>query len=344
MKIRNKQSGIKRGVQILICMLLVTLLTSCGIIPEFDVEGETASEMENYIVIGYSQLGSESQWRTTNTMSMQEALSKENGFYLITSNGRQKQENQIKAVRRFISQQVDYIVLSPVTETGWDTVLQEAKEAGIPVILADRMISVEDPSLYTTWIGTDSYEEGVSAGNWLARDLRLRRKQSEDINIVVLSGTEGASAQVGRSSGFNEIASYHSNWHILEETSGDFTSAKGKEIMKQMLRTYDDIDVVVAQNDDMMFGAIEALKEEGISTGIDGEVTVISFDATKDALKMVQDGTINVDVECNPLQGPYVAEVIQRLEKGEPVAASYAVDEQVFTIDNVGQYIDERIY
>jgi simple sugar transport system substrate-binding protein len=217
--------------------------------------------------------------------------------------------------------------------------LQEAKDAGIPVILMDRKIDVSDKSLYTTCVGSDSFAEGSKAGTWLEEDLEKRGLADEEINIVILKGTQGASAQVGRSVGFSEVAAKHENWNILDQKYADFTAAKGKEVMADFLEKYPDIDVVVSQNDDMTFGAIEAIREAGRTVGIDGDITMISFDAVSEALELVAEGTINVDVECNPNQGEYISEIIQKLENGEEVEQQYYVEEDVFTIDNVTEEV-----
>lgn len=331
------------GIFIFLISAVPLLLISHELFREIEVE-QAPSETEDLIVVGFSQLGSESGWRTAHTLSIQNALTKDAGYFLIFNNARQIQENQIKAIRSFISQRVDYIVFAPVIEDGWDTVLQEAKDAGIPVILIDRMAAVGDDSLYTTWIGTDAWEEGEKAGRWLEQYLRRKKRQSEDINIVVLQGTMGSTAEIGRTKGFEEIASYHDNWHILQSTTGDFTAAKGKEVMQEMLRSYPDIDVLVSQNDDMTMGAIEAMQEAGVSFGEYGKVKVISFDAIHDALEMVNEGMINVDIECNPVQGAYIDEIIQKLENGEQVEKSYVVEENIFTKDNVAEFLDDRTY
>ena len=295
-------------------------------------------------VVGVSQIGSESVWRTANSKSIQNTMTTENGYYLIFDNARQKQENQIKAIRRFISRQVDYIVFSPITEEGWNTVLQEAKDAGIPVILMDRRLHVEDESLYTTWVGSDFNKEGVEAGEWLEDHLAQQGRTEEDVNIVILQGTAGATSEIGRTTGFDSVLANNKNWKVLEQTDADYTTAKGKEVMEHMLQTYPDIDVVVAQNDDMMFGAMEALDQAGITTGVDGEVIVISFDAVKAALSMVKTGQINVDIECNPEQGPYIEQVIQSLEKGKKVKKENYIPEKIFTQENVDQFITKRTY
>lgn len=333
------------GICILLLCIVPVFFVGHGIYHGIEVEQVPSdTEEDDLIVVGFSQLGSESGWRTAHTLSVQNALTKDEGYFLIFSNARQIQESQIKAIRSFISQRVDYIVFAPVIESGWETVLQEAKDAGIPVIIIDRMVDVKDDSLYTTWIGTDAWKEGEKAGRWLERYLREKNKQSENINIVVLQGTIGSTAELGRTEGFEEIAGYHSNWYILEETTGDFTAAKGKEVMKEMLRRYPKIDVLVSQNDDMTMGAIEAMQEAGVSFGEKGKVTVISFDAIRDALEMVEDGLINVDIECNPVQGDYIDVIIQKLENGEPVEKSYVVEENVFTKDNVAEFLDNRTY
>ena len=302
------------------------------------------SEDEDLIVVGFSQLGSESGWRTAHTTSIQQALTKDAGYFLIFNNARQMQDNQIKAIRSFISQRVDYIVFAPVIEDGWNTVLQEAKDAGIPVIVTDRMVNVQDDSLYTTWIGMDAREEGKKAGRWLEEYLEQEQRQTEEINIIVLKGTIGSTAEIGRTKGFDEIAVQHENWHIIDSVTAEFTANKAKEVMRKMLRRYPKIDVLVSQNDDMTMGAIEAMQEAGIHFGEGGDVTIISFDATRDALELVKEGRINVDVECNPVQGAYVNDIIQKLEHGEPVEKRYVVEEKVFTKENAAEFLEDRTY
>lgn len=297
---------------------------------------------EDLISVGFSQLGSESIWRTANTNSVRETLTEENGYFLLFDNARQMQDKQIKALRSFISQRVDVIVFCPVRENGWETVLEEAREAGIPVIVLDRAISVSDDSLYTCFVGEDMRQEGVKAGEWLEETLEAQGKEGEEINIVVLQGTEGSSAQLGRSSGFNTIAARHPNWKLTAQNGGDFTEAKGKEVMARFLTEFDNIDVVVAQNDDMAFGAMEALEEAGIEPGRD--VTLISFDGSRKALEYVEAGKINVDIECNPLSGPLLSDVIRKIEAGMQIKKEYYMEEKVFTKDNAGDYLEERQY
>ncbi len=348
----------KKLIIVLVVFLTIPIiLVNCSLRPitilQHNEQDNTEDIDSNLIVVGFSQLGSESDWRTANTKSIQNALTEENGFSLIFSNGRQKQENQIKDVRSFIFQEVDYIVIAPVTETGWDTVLEEAKEAGIPVIIVDRMIDTKNSSLYIASVVTDKYVEGKKAGEWLEQYLEKEKaanasqlavaaedttkegseQKSDTVNIVVLEGTLNSTAQLGRSNGFNDIAGKHENWNILAQEDGDFTKAKGKEVMVKFLQEYEDIDVLVSQNDDMTFGAIEAIQEAGLTCGVNGEITIISFDAVSEAFDKMEEGLINVDIECNPLQGPYIADIIERLERGEKVDKVY-VDEKVFEAEN----------
>lgn len=325
-------------------LLVITLTCASCTMFNAEIEQEVSAEDDDLIVVGYSQLGSESVWRTAHTNSIETALSEENGFFLQMKNARQKQENQIKTIRSFISQRVDYIAFSPIMEDGWETILLEAREAEIPVIAVDRSISARDSDLYTTWIGTDSYWEGEQAGRWLEEDLKKFHQDEDEINIVVLQGTLGSTAQLGRSKGFELVAKEHKNWFILNQESGDFTTAKGKEVMQKFLRQYDDIDVLVAQNDDMAFGAIEALKESGRYVGFGDTVRIIAFDGGRAALELVKSGEIDVDIECNPEQGETLAEVIHMLEQGIDVEKEYIVEDKVFTKDNVDEYLEKRTY
>lgn len=326
----------------MVLILAVLLLSGCTREYRAVMEDTMTPTDENLIVVGVSQVGSESVFRTANTASIQRVFTKENGYFLLFNNARQKQENQIKALRSFISQRVDYIVFSPITEDGWETVLQEAKEAGIPVILIDRRVNVQDQDLYTTWIGSDFYKEGRLAAETLASCLKKQGRQEESIRIVVLQGTKGATATIGRTEGFDEVAALHENWLILDRVDAEFTTAKGKEEMENLLHKYSDIDVVISQNDDMTFGALEAISDAGMTTGEDGDIIVISFDAVESALQLVKDGVITADIECNPNQGEYAEAAIRKMEENRPVAKLYFVPEGVYTKENVQDALDEE--
>ena len=294
---------------------------------------------EALIVVGFSQVGAESDWRTANTKSMQDTFVEANGYRLIFDDAQQKQENQITAIRNFIQQEVDYIVLAPVTETGWDTVLQEAQDAAIPVIIVDRMIDVSDDALFTAWVGSDFKLEGDKAVEW------MQETQAEELKIVHLQGTIGSSAQIGRSEGLEEGVEANEGWEIIAQQTGEFTQAKGQEVMESILKQHDDINVVYAENDNMAFGAIDAIEAAGKTVGVDGDIVVISFDATRAGLDATLEGKINYNVECNPLHGVRVDALIQQLEAGEEVDKLAYVEEMTFDATTITQDdIDAREY
>lgn len=309
-----------------------------------ETKAEAKEGQQKELVVGFSQVGAESDWRTANTESMKSTFTEANGYKLIFDDAQQKQENQLKAVRNFIQQDVDYIVIAPVTETGWDTVLQEAKDAGIPVIIVDRMINVSDDSLYTAWVGSNFLQEGYDAVAWLDGYLKANNRSDEEINIVTIQGTIGSSAQIGRTNGVEEKMKDHPKWKMLERQTGEFTQAKGQEVMESFLKTYNDIDVVIAENDNMAFGAIDAIKAAGKTCGPKGDITIISFDAVAAAFDSMIAGDMNVSVECNPLHGPRVSEIIQKLEKGETVDKIAYVKEGVYPADTAAAEKPKRQY
>ena len=297
-----------------------------------DKSSDSSSSSDDVITVGFSQVGAESDWRTANSQSMKDTFSKENGYDLIFDDAQQKQENQITAIRNFIQQEVDYILLAPVTETGWDTVLQEAKDADIPVIIVDRMVDVSDDSLYTTWIGTDALCEGRKAAEWLNGFAEAKGIAASDIHIADIQGTIGSTAQIGRTKGLEAACKENKNWTLLAKETGEFTQAKGQEVMESLLKKHgDDIDVVYCENDNEAFGAIDAITAAGkkVGTGKD-DILVMSFDSTKTGLTDVKDGKIILDTECNPLHGPRVEEIIKSLEAGKEPAKKQYVDEEVF--------------
>lgn len=319
---------------VILWMILAVMLTGCAKMPP---EPET----EELIVVGISQVGAESDWRVANSESMKEVFTEENGYRLLFEDARQIQENQIIAVRKFIQQQVDYIVLMPLSESGWESVLQEARDAGIPVILVDRMVDVEDETLYTAHVGSDVYTQGKKAADWIDETYGENL-----VNIVHIQGTLGSTPQLGRTQALEDGAAIHENWNILTQLDGDFTQAKTYEVLGSYLDELGDsqkIHVVYCENDNEAFGAIEALEEHGYSCGKD--VDVISFDATRNALQLCMEGKISLVVECNPLLGPMVEQIIQDLENGIRPKKQHYVPEQHFTkADLTEDWIAQREY
>ena len=317
--------------KIVSALLTATMVCGMSVVPAVGV-----AAADDTITVGFSQVGAESDWRTANTESMKSTFSEENGYELIFDDAQQKKENQLTAIRNFIQQEVDYILLAPVTETGWDTVLQEAKDADIPVIIVDRMVDVSDDSLYTTWIGTDSLLEGRKAAEWLNAYTTAKGIDAKDVNIVDIQGTIGSTAQIGRSKGLEEGVDNY-GWNLLAQQSGEFTQAKGQEVMESMLKQYDNINVVYCENDNEAFGAIDAIEAAGKTVGSDianGEIMVMSFDTTNAGLTDTLAGKIACDVECNPLHGPRAEELIKALEAGEEVEKLNYVDEEIFATDD----------
>ncbi len=323
----------RRIATLLTLLLLLPTVSGCG---SSTIKEEISDEVvsEDLITVGFSQLGAESDWRNTNTASMQDALSKENGFDLVYKNGQQKQANQMTAVRMFIQQGVDYIVLAPATETGWDSVLAEARDANIPVILVDRRVDVSDKNLYSCWVGSDFELEAKKMTQWIKDLTEVRNIAPEELHIVNIQGTAGSTAQIGRSRGLaNACREY--GWDLLTEVDGDFTENKGREVMAAMLKGYDNINVVYCENDNMAIGAIDALEAAGKKPGANiknGEVMVVSFDGVNElSREYCREGKISCIAECNPLHGPRVQALIESIEKGETPETFNYVDEKIFS-------------
>lgn len=294
---------------------------------------EQAQKTYKDLVVGYAQLGAESEWRTANTASIQQAA-EELGVALKFSDAQQKQENQIKAIRSFIAQGVDVIGVPPVVTTGWETVFQEAKDAGIPIILVDRRADVPE-DLYATYLGSDFVEEGRKAGN------EMNKLLPEGGKIVELVGTVGSAPATDRFSGFRETMA--PNIEIIDSQSGDFTRAKGKEVMEAFLKKYGaEITALYAHNDDMALGAIQAIEEFGLKPGTD--IKIVSIDAVRGAFQAMVDGKLNVTVECNPLLGPQFYELALKVVNGEEVPKWVPSEESVYYPDNAAEILPTRQY
>lgn len=289
------------------------------------------------IVMGFSQVGAESGWRTANTKSVQEAA-KTAGVELKFSDAQQKQENQIKAIRSYIQQKVDVIAFSPVVETGWDTVLLEAKRANIPVILTDRAVDSEDKTLYKTFLGSDFVLEGKKAGEWLVEN----SKGESAVNVVELQGTTGAAPAIDRKEGFAEAIKAAPQIKVVASQTGDFTRSGGKQVMEAFLKSNPDIDVVYAHNDDMGLGAIEAIEAAGKVPGKD--IKIITVDAVKDGMQALADGKINFIVECSPLLGDQLMDLAKKVLAGETVPERVVTEETTFTQEQAKAALPERKY
>ena len=321
----------------LIALLMICILSGCG---KKSNKQETDKEL---FVIGFSQVGAESDWRLANTRSMQETFTNERGYELLMENAMQQQDNQFAAVRRFILEDVDLIVIAPTTEEGWDILLEEVHEAGIPVIIMDRSVAVWNRDLYLTNIGSNFLEQGEEAISWIETNLPVA--EDEPLKVLHLKGTDGSTAQLMRTRALEEADQRHEDWTIVQQLNGDFTEAKGYEVMTNYLKHSKDFDVIYSENDNMTFGAMRALDEAGITYGENGKVKIVTFDATKRALQLCLEGKINLCVECNPLHGPLVEELIQKYRNGEQIQETVYISESVFTKENLTQeFIDQRTY
>ena len=311
-------------------------LTATGCAGTGDDDGD-AGGGDDVVTVGFAQTGSESGWRSANTESMKEAFSTENGFELIFNAADNDTAAQIAAVRDFINQGVDAIVIAPIVEDGWDDVLQEASDAGIPVILEDRTVSASD-DLYASWVGLDFKKEGVMAGEWAAETFG-----DTPTKMVVLEGTTGSAPANDRAAGFDEAVEGTAIEKIDSQT-GDFTRDGGKTVMEGFLQKYgvDGIDLVYAHNDDMALGAIEAIEAAGAVPGVD--IQIVSIDAVKDGMQALVDGKINFIVECNPLLGELAAGLVTDVLAGEEVEKKVYVEDQTFTQEQAAEVIDSRPY
>lgn len=291
---------------------------------------------DDTLTVGFAQTGSESGWRAANTESMKEAFSAENGFELIFNAADNKQEAQIAAVRNFINQGVDAIVIAPITVDGWDDVLTEAKDAGIPVILEDRTVSASE-DLYASWVGLDFEQEGRTAGEWVKENF-----DGQGANLVILEGTTGSSAALDRATGFGE-AIEGTDINVMDSQTGDFTRDGGKKVMEGYLQKYgDDIDVLFAHNDDMGLGALDAIKAAGLTPGED--IKIVTIDAVKDGMTALANGEFNFIVECNPLLGEKAAELVKAVVAGDEVEKRTIVEDQSFTQEQAAEVLDSRPY
>jgi simple sugar transport system substrate-binding protein len=286
--------------------------------------------------LGFAQVGAESGWRTANTESIKSEAEKRQ-VDLKFADAQQKQENQIKAIRSFIAQGVDVIAFSPVVETGWDPVLQEAKRAGIPVIVSDRRADVPE-ELYATFIGSDFIKEGEMAGDW------LMKKTDGKATIAELTGTPGSAPANDRAKGFRNIIEKAPGMKIVFSQTGDFTRTKGKEVMEALLKSPQgkDITAVFAHNDDMAIGAIQAIEEAGKKPGTD--IVIVSIDGIKDAFQAMADGKLNCSVECNPLLGPNIIDAAVKLKKGETLPKRTVVEDGIFDQTVAAKELPNRKY
>jgi galactofuranose transport system substrate-binding protein len=308
--------------------------------------GDSEEEDDGQIVVGFSQIGAESAWRVANTESIKSEAENRPNIDLKFADAQQKQENQIKAIRSFIAQKVDVIAFAPIVESGYGPVMEEAKAAGIPVILVDRHVDLTDDSLWVSFMGSNFYEEGVKTGEWLVENYeRIKRpdKSMDTINIVELQGTVGSAPATDRMDGFLDAIADHPEFQVIRTQTGEFTRAKGKEVMEAFLKAEgDNIDVLFAHNDDMALGAIQAIEDYGLKPGVD--IIIVSIDAVRGAFEAMIEGKLNCTVECSPLLGPQLFDAVEALMRGETLPKTIWSNEGVFPQEIAEETLPTRTY
>ena len=334
----TKTSLIARVATVAVTAVLGVGLAACGSPSGGSAPPPSAGAAADTLTMGFAQVGAESGWRTANTKSVQESAAAA-GVDLKFSDAQQKQENQIKAIRSFIQQRVDVIAFSPVVETGWDTVLQEAKRAQIPVILTDRSVDSTDDTLFATFLGSDFIAEGKKAGDWLTQQYQ---GNTAPVSIVELQGTTGAAPAIDRKQGFADAIATAPNLKVVASQTGDFTRSGGKQVMEAFLQSQPKIDVVYAHNDDMALGAIEAIEAAGKVPGKD--IKIITVDAVRDGMQALADGKINYIVECSPLLGPQLMDLAKKVKAGDTVEARVLTEETTFTQEQAKAALPDRKY
>ena len=313
----------KRTIIYLTALCLVALaLALSGCIPKAEPEPPAAQER---VILGFSQLGDESEWRTALSNDIRRAASRA-GVQLVFDNAWQNQFNQFKAIRSFILNGADVIAFSPIVEEGWDNILEEAKAAEIPVILVDRSIKTDDEGLYSAFIGPDFHREGMQAGEWMVQRFA---EQEGPIKIAEIRGTEHASSTIGRRDGLREALREHPQFEITLSVSGDFMRSKGRECMETILTEAPDIDILYAHNDDMALGAIEVMEKHGIQPGVD--IIVVSIDAQRSGLEALRQGKINCLIECSPYIGDELMSLVLKIANGQPFPMYTYTEERMFT-------------
>ncbi len=333
------------SILIILVMLLVPVSCSQSTLPAATQKPSTPAAfstanpkpLKTYkdLIIGFAQLGAESEWRVANTKSIKETAANL-GVELRFSDAQQNQQKQIEAVRKLIIEKVDVIGISPIVETGWDEVFGEAKAAGIPIILSDRRAAVPE-NLYVTYLGSDFLEEGRNAARVLAKLVNGEAK------IVELTGTIGSAPANDRFKGFREILQNYPGMKIIDSESGDFTRARGKEVMDSFMKQYGNtITAVFAHNDDMALGAIEAIKNYGLKPGVD--IKIVSIDASHGAFEAMIAGELNATVECNPLLGPQFFDLALKVVNGETVPKWVPSAEGIFFPDTAAEILPNRKY
>lgn len=333
----------KKVLAILLLSVCAVMMVACG---KDKSEKTTVSKKEEgeskMITLGYAQNGTDAKWSEAYVASVKEHCCEENGIKLLYENSEGNAERQIEIIRGYIEQKVDIIGFTAQVTDGYEEVLKEAKDAGIPVVLLDRTISANE-DLYECWIGSDFLLEGYKAADWLIEYMRNNGKKTKGkYKVALFQGTIGAAAEVGRTQGIEEMLGETGDYDIVYKESGDFSTEGGVTNMENVLKKKLDIDILIAENDNMALGAIEVMEKNGIKPGKD--IVIVSFDGIHEAFEAMVAGKINCDMECNPLSGKPFMEAIKKVMNGDPVEKKKYLQEQLFPAETAADYIDNRKY
>jgi len=337
------EANMRKLLAVLLVLTVVSAVFAGGGRDRDDGSGVTRG-MDRRIVMGYSQIGAESEWRNANTLSVLSAATDWN-VDLRFSDAMQRQENQLQAMRTFIRQRVDIIGFSPVVSSGWEAILREVQAARIPVILVDRHIDQGmESDLFTAFIGSDFHMEGVRIAEWTVNYMnQIGRGARNPINVVELQGTVGSAPATDRMRGFKEVLDRHPNYRIIRTQTGNFTRSEGKAVMEAFLRSDGDIiDILFAHNDDMAIGGIQAIQEFGRRPGVD--IIVVSIDAVRGAFEAMMEGTLNASMECNPILGPQIMDTAVKILTGVRVPKWVVSEEELFDQTNAAAAFPTRMY
>ncbi len=320
-------------IVLLACITLMSVAYASG-------KTDSTNKERRTIAIGFALGGTETDWKISTERSIRDSFTEDKGYRLFVNDSGSSSERQIEAVRSFVTKGVDYVVVNPIEEIGWEEAFAEARQASVPVLLIDRMIKLTDQGLYTAWVSPNYLKQGQDSVKWLAAHAKKIAQDGRDLSVVIIQGTIGSSAQVGRTQGVSEGISKHPRFKLLAKQSADFSRVKAEEVMRSFLRSYPRIDVVFAESDAMAFGAIDAIREAGLRPGAD--VSILSLDATKEGLSLVAQGEIACNVETQPLYGPHLAELIALLEEGQSVSKISYLRESTLDSESVVKRLQKK--
>lgn len=339
----KKFSKLKKVFTCFLFLICAIAVTACGEEKSKQKsDSKEAAGSSGLITVGYVQSGTGAAWSHANVESIQQNCTEENGIKLLYENAEDSFENQLNIVRSYIEQKVDLISFTPIVSEGWDEVLQEAKDAGIPVIVMDRMVDVKDDTLYNCWIGSNFLLEGYKAADWLIDYMDSLKTKKKTYKVALFQGTIGASAETGRTQGVEEMLGAEGNYKFVYKDTGGFNHDGGVRNMENVLKQKLDIDILISENDDMALGAIEVMEKNGIKPGKD--IVIVSFDGIHDAFQAMTEGKINCVMECNPLTGKLLASAIKTVMNKDPISKKNYVQEELFPADTAKDYIDSRKY